>query len=85
MAIPYICIAFLSIPRPFKIYQNWDFWFENKPSGNPHLGFFYKKNLTKKQLGRCFLTNVEFNLKTKCNRHASIPDHFTVLRKRLIR
>jgi hypothetical protein len=24
-----------SIPKPFKIYPNWDFWFENKPSGNP--------------------------------------------------
>jgi hypothetical protein len=21
--------------RPFKIYPNLDFWFENKPSGNP--------------------------------------------------
>jgi hypothetical protein len=20
--------------RPSKIYPNWDFWFENKPSGN---------------------------------------------------
>jgi hypothetical protein len=27
----------LSILRPSKIYQNWDFWFENKPSGNPAL------------------------------------------------
>jgi hypothetical protein len=24
-----------SIPRPSKIYPNWDFWFESKPSGNP--------------------------------------------------
>jgi hypothetical protein len=24
-----------SIPRPFKMNPNWDFWFENKPSGNP--------------------------------------------------
>jgi hypothetical protein len=24
-----------SIPRPSKIYPTWDFWFENKPSGNP--------------------------------------------------
>jgi hypothetical protein len=22
-------------PRPYKIYPNWDFWFENVPSGNP--------------------------------------------------
>jgi hypothetical protein len=21
--------------RPSKIYPNWDFWFETKPSGNP--------------------------------------------------
>jgi hypothetical protein len=24
-----------SIARPSKIYPNWDFWFENIPSGNP--------------------------------------------------
>jgi hypothetical protein len=24
-----------SIARPFKIYPNRDFWFENMPSGNP--------------------------------------------------
>jgi hypothetical protein len=24
-----------SIPKPNKTYPNWDFWFENKPSGNP--------------------------------------------------
>jgi hypothetical protein len=24
-----------SIPRPSKIYPNWDFWFEKIPSGNP--------------------------------------------------
>jgi hypothetical protein len=28
-------ITTLSIPRPSKFYQNWNFWFENKPSGNP--------------------------------------------------
>jgi hypothetical protein len=32
MSIKYINI---SKPRPSKIYPNWDFWFENKPSGNP--------------------------------------------------
>jgi hypothetical protein len=26
-----------SIPRPSRFYPNWDFWFENKPSGNPGL------------------------------------------------
>jgi hypothetical protein len=29
----------LSIPRPSKIYPKWDFWFENKPSGNPDAGW----------------------------------------------
>jgi hypothetical protein len=24
-----------SIASTSKIYPNWDFWFENKPSGNP--------------------------------------------------
>jgi surface antigen len=24
-----------SVARTSKIYPNWDFWFENKPSGNP--------------------------------------------------
>jgi hypothetical protein len=27
-----INITTLSIPRPSKIYPNWDFWFENMPS-----------------------------------------------------
>jgi hypothetical protein len=27
-----------SIARPSKIYPNWDFWFENMPSGNPGQG-----------------------------------------------
>jgi hypothetical protein len=26
-----------SIPSPSKMYPNWDFWFENIPSGNPGL------------------------------------------------
>jgi hypothetical protein len=25
----------ISKARPSKTYPNWDFWFENKPSGNP--------------------------------------------------
>jgi hypothetical protein len=28
-------IPTFSIPRSSKIYPNWDFWFENMPSGNP--------------------------------------------------
>jgi hypothetical protein len=34
MAIININIANI---RPYKICPNWDFWFENKPSGNPGL------------------------------------------------
>jgi hypothetical protein len=28
-------ISIFFIPKPFKIKQNWDFWSENIPSGNP--------------------------------------------------
>jgi hypothetical protein len=28
-------IPTFSIPRPLKIYPNWDFWYEKMPSGNP--------------------------------------------------
>jgi hypothetical protein len=28
-----------SIARPSKIYPDWDFWFENIPSGNPDYSF----------------------------------------------
>jgi hypothetical protein len=30
-----IPIPTFSIARPYKIYPNWDFWFENKSSGIP--------------------------------------------------
>jgi hypothetical protein len=30
-----IKIPSFTIHRPSKIDPNWDFWFENKPSGNP--------------------------------------------------
>jgi hypothetical protein len=33
----YILIS--SIARSSKIYPNWDFWFENLPSGNPEIKF----------------------------------------------
>jgi hypothetical protein len=43
-----------SIPRPSKLYPNWDFWFENKPSGNPGEKARFtrvgKKNLLKEYL-----------------------------------
>jgi hypothetical protein len=28
-------IPTFSISRPSKIFQNWDFWYEKIPSGNP--------------------------------------------------
>jgi hypothetical protein len=36
------------VPRPSKFYPNLDFWFENKPSGNPEKStpsFFWKKEM----------------------------------------
>jgi hypothetical protein len=39
-----------SFTKPFKIYPNWDFWFENKPSGNPGARF-NRGALTKHGLG----------------------------------
>jgi hypothetical protein len=30
-----IKITTFFIPRASKFYPKWDFWFENKPSGNP--------------------------------------------------
>jgi hypothetical protein len=32
-------VTIFSIPRPSKFYPNWDFWFENKSSGNPGRNF----------------------------------------------
>jgi hypothetical protein len=42
-----INISTSPIERPYKIYQNLDFWFENRPSGNPVAGvaFFGKLNI----------------------------------------
>jgi hypothetical protein len=36
MAITYINIF---LHKALQIYPNWDFWFENKPSGNLDLAF----------------------------------------------
>jgi hypothetical protein len=35
MTITYTYQHFPFNERPSKIYPNWDFWLENKPSGNP--------------------------------------------------
>jgi hypothetical protein len=35
ICVKYVGIPTFSILRPSKIYPNWDFWFENIPSGNP--------------------------------------------------
>jgi hypothetical protein len=37
MALLYSKITNISISRATKIYPNWDFWFQNIPSGNPAL------------------------------------------------
>jgi hypothetical protein len=42
MAIKYINISNL---RPSKIYPNLDFWFGNKPSGNPAIEIRQKREL----------------------------------------
>jgi hypothetical protein len=36
-----------SIARPSKIYPNWDFGFENKPSGNPGGMYFLRAGRSK--------------------------------------
>jgi hypothetical protein len=40
-------IKYSSIPilRPSKIYPNWDFGFENKPSGNPALHILFSERV----------------------------------------
>jgi hypothetical protein len=41
MGIKYITIVHL---RPSNVYPSWDFWFENKPSGNPDLIYCIRDN-----------------------------------------
>jgi hypothetical protein len=46
MAVIYIPnnVPTISIPRPFKIYPNWDFWLKNKPSGKPGFDSSRRRN-----------------------------------------
>jgi hypothetical protein len=39
-------MATITIARPSKIYPNWDFWFEHKPSGNPDFKILKEKQST---------------------------------------
>jgi hypothetical protein len=69
-----------SVARPSKIYPNWDFWFENKPSGNPVRNSKYKKTQKrgyKKMFDRKLQKNVRQNAKTflpkNVDKNGSIP------------
>jgi hypothetical protein len=42
-----------SISRPSKIYPNWDFWFENIPSGNPAEMPSHSKESLAHKAGHC--------------------------------
>jgi hypothetical protein len=46
MSIKYVGISTMSNPSPSRIYPNWDFCFENKPSGNP--GTDYSREFAEK-------------------------------------
>jgi hypothetical protein len=52
MVIKYLPVPTFSITRFSKIYANCDFWFENKPSGNPvrvkKMFFFFKQKRRRK-------------------------------------
>jgi hypothetical protein len=47
-----------STARTSKIYPTWDFWLENKPSGNPGMDFYLAGRVTRlgefSHLGRSF-------------------------------
>jgi hypothetical protein len=44
MDIKYIYIYIYSNLGPYKIYPNWDFWFEKKLSGNPVVDMYVGKH-----------------------------------------
>jgi hypothetical protein len=58
----------LRIVRPFKIYPNRDFWFENMPSGNPGMircaTFAYSLSVSETQL-KTFFHTFRINLHMK--------------------
>jgi hypothetical protein len=66
-----------SIPRPSKIYPNWDFWFENKTSGNPDRGptFCFSKHYPQKSFGKKLATFDYSNLCTKIWPKIFTSDH----------
>jgi hypothetical protein len=55
-----IPIPNFSIAIPSKIYPNWDFWFENKPSGNTGLMLTTARDLFYKTLLRVKTFRVNF-------------------------
>jgi hypothetical protein len=75
-----------SIVRHYKIYPNWYFWFENKPSGNPAFGYShglhiyidslmsYIRNvsLRNESLSNECISSLEHSFYTRCRRNSSI-------------
>jgi hypothetical protein len=52
-----------SIPRPSKIYPNWNYWFETIPSGNPALSIFSIYRVLGILNVKSYYRDVEKNLK----------------------
>jgi hypothetical protein len=50
-----------SIARPSKIFPNLDFWFEDKPSGNPCYAF---QNIDGFSTEKCMHKNFDFSAET---------------------
>jgi hypothetical protein len=77
-----IKITAFSIPRPSKFYKNWDFWFENKPSGNPAPDFNLETKNSFEQTGRRFFLSLsQFTFLSLCKPirlidrlNASVPE-----------